>query len=300
VFAPSGEQFEIEAGDQRAVVVEVGGGLRTYSARDREVLDGYGLDEICGSGRAQVLVPWPNRVAEGKYEFRGEEQQLPVNEPSTGSAIHGLVRWGSWEAVERDRDRVVVRHRLHPQPGYPFALELWSKYSLSGTGLRVVTQATNLGDRPCPFGAGFHPYLLPGTPSVDDALLRLPARSVLETDEGGVPVGRSPVEGTELDFRGGRALGGTKLDHCFGDLERDADGLVRVTLGWPGSGVTLWADAAYRYLQLYTGDDRPDVSRRSLAVEPMTCPPQAFRSGEDVVVLEPGASWSGVWGLSPS
>lgn len=300
MFAPSGEQFEIESGDQRAVVVEVGGGLRAYSAGGRDVLDGYGLDEMCGSGRAQALMPWPNRIAGGLYEFRGMEQQLQVNEVSTGSAIHGLVRWASWEAAERDGDRVVVQHRLHPQPGYPFALELWSKYSLSGSGLRVATQATNVGDRPCPFGAGFHPYLLPGTRSVDDALLRLPARSVLETDASGLPVGRSAVAGTELDFGQERPLGATRLDHCFGDLERDPDGLARVTLGGPGSGVTLWADASYRYLQLYTGDDRPDVSRRSLAVEPMTCPPQAFRSGEDLVVLEPGASWSGVWGLSPT
>ena len=300
MFAPSGEQFEIEAGDQRAVVVEVGGGLRTYSAAGREVLDGYGLDEICSSGRAQVLAPWPNRIAEGRYEFRGEEQQLPVNEASSGSAVHGLVRWAAWDAVERERDRVVVHHRLHSQPGYPFALELWVKYSLSDAGLRVAAQATNVGDAPCPFGAGFHPYLLPGTAVVDDALLRLPARSVLETDASGVPVGRAAIEGSELDFGNERTLGGTRLDHCFGDLERDADGLARVTLGTSESRVTLWADAAYRYLQLYTGDDRPDVSRRSLAVEPMTCPPQAFRSGEDVVVLEPGASWSGVWGLSPS
>ena len=300
MFAPSGEQFELAAVDQRAVVVEVGGGLRTYSAAGREILDGYGLDEICSSGRAQVLVPWPNRIAEGRYEFRGEEQQLPVNEASSGSAIHGLVRWAAWDAVKRESDRVVVHHRLHPQPGYPFALELWITYSLSGSGLRVATQATNVGDRPCPFGAGFHPYLLPGTAVVDDALLRLPAVSVLETDERGVPVGRSPVDRTELDFRQERVLGATRLDHCFGDLERGEDGLARVDLGGPESSVTLWANASYRYLQLYTGDDRPDVGRRSLAVEPMTCPPQAFRSGEDVVVLEPGASWTGVWGLSPS
>ncbi len=300
MFAPSGEQFEIESGDQRAVVVEVGGGLRTYSAEGREILDGYALDELCSSGRAQVLVPWPNRIAEGSYEFRGEEQQLPVNEVSSGSAIHGLLRWSAWDAVERETDRVVVHHRLHPQPGYPFALELWITYSLSGSGLRAATQATNVGDRPCPFGAGFHPYLLPGAASVDDARLRLPVRSVLDTDESGAPAGRSPVAGTELDYGAERALGATRLDHCFGDLEPDADGLARVTLRGPESSVTLWANSSYRYLQLYTGDDRPDVSRRSLAVEPMTCPPQAFRSGEDVVVLEPGASWTGVWGLTPS
>ena len=110
------------------------------------------------------------------------------------------------------------------------------------------------------------------------------------------------MEGTEFDFRAPRAVGDTKLDTCFTDLERDDDGLARVTLTDPehGTGVSLWVDGAYPYLMLYTGDSRPDVNRRSLAVEPMTCPPNAFRSGEAVIVLEPGASIESEWGISPA
>jgi aldose 1-epimerase len=296
VHSPSGEQFEIASGEHRAVVVEVGGGLRAYSVGGREVVDGYGVDEMCTSGRGQVLAPWPNRIAEGRYDFDGRRLQLPINEPARNSAIHGLVRWSAWTPEERSPSRVVLRHDLYPRPGYPFALRLLNEYSLSAEGLRVSMTATNIGVDRCPFGAGMHPYLFPGT-RVDTALLQLPARRVLDADARS-----ASVDGTELDFRPERPLAETALDTCFTDLEREGDGLARVRITRPelGASVTLWVDGAYEYLMLYTGDDRPDVSRRSLAVEPMTCPPNAFRSGEGVIVLEPGESARGTWGLAPS
>jgi aldose 1-epimerase len=302
VLPPSGEQYEIAFEDQTAVVTEVGAGLRSYAVGRRPLLDGYPADEMCASGRGQVLIPWPNRIADGSYAFGGQDQQLPINDLATRSAIHGLVRWVGWSVVDRNDRTVVLEHDLRPQPGYPFALALRIEYTVSAGGLRVHTSATNAGPEPCPFGAGAHPYLFPGTPSIDDATLSLPARYVLTSDARGAPGGSSEVERTPLDFRRGRPIGLAKLDDCFTDLERSDDGLVRVALtnGERGDGVTLWADESYPYLMLYSGDDRPDVARRSLAVEPMTCPPNAFRSGERVIVLEPGASFSGAWGLVPS
>jgi aldose 1-epimerase len=299
---PSGEQVEIAFEGQRVVVTEVGGGLRAYSVDGRQVLDGYDAHEMCSAGRGQVLVPWPNRIAGGSYEFDGVLQQLPVNELETGCAIHGLVRWAAWTVAEREPHRVVMQYDLHAQPGYPFSLTIGIEYALGDTGLRVSTTATNVGSTPCPYGAGAHPYLFPGTPTVDTAVLHVPAASVLEADDNGIPVGVFSVAGTEFDFREPRPVGATKLDHCFSDLERDDDGLARVTLADPehDTGVSLWVDGAYAYLMLYTGDSRPDVNRRSLAVEPMTCPPNAFKTGEAVLVLEPGASILSEWGISPA
>jgi aldose 1-epimerase len=133
VIAPSGEQIEITAGDQRAVIVEVGGGLRTFSANGRELLDGYRLDEMCSSGRGQVLIPWPNRLEDGRYEFAEQSHQLPLTDVKTGNAIHGLVRWAPWEVRERDEHHAVVEHVLRPQPGYPFTLRLRIEYAQCST-----------------------------------------------------------------------------------------------------------------------------------------------------------------------
>jgi len=294
-YTPSGEQVELAHGDQRVVVVEVGGGLREYTAGRRAVLDGYGEDELCSSGRGQLLIPWPNRIADGRYEFDGRAEQLPLDEPDRGNAIHGLVRWETWKVAERHPDRVVMAHLLHPRPGYPFTLALRVEYALAGDGLTVRTEATNVGAEACPYGAGAHPYLAVADGSVDELTLTVPSGSVLESDDRGLPVSARPVEGTDFDFRSPKQVGGLRLDHCFTDLSREEDGRARVRLG---NGTSLWADRSFDYLMVFTGDGLPDVDRQSLAVEPMTCPPNAFRSGEGLARLEPGETHTATWGLS--
>ena len=298
--APSGEQFEIAFGDQRAVAVEVGGGLRTYAVDGDRVLFGYEADEMATAGRGQVLAPWPNRLEDGSYELDGKRYQVPLNELERSNAIHGLVRWDSWRAIERKPHRVRLEHIVHPRPGYPFTLEIGIEYELSEAGLTVRTTATNAGADHAPFGLGMHPYLTVGTDVVDDLVLRVPARAVLRSNERGLPTGTIGVEGTELDFRSGRRIGDAKLDHGFTDLERDGSGIASVALdaGDGGRSAVLWVDESYPYLMVFTGD-LPDVSRRGLAVEPMTCAPNAFRSGDGLILLEPGAVTTATWGITP-
>jgi len=295
--APSGEQVELAHGDQRVVVVEVGGGLRTYSNGGFAVLDGYGEHELCSSGRGQLLIPWPNRIADGRYEFDGQAHQVALDEPERGNAIHGLVRWAAWDIAEREPDRVLLRHLLHPQPGFPFMVDLRVEYALADEGLTVRTEATNVGEDACPYGAGAHPYLAVEASRVDEVALQVPARTVLDADERGIPVDAHQVEGTELDFQPPKQVGDLRLDHCFTDLDREADRRARVRLG---NGTTLWADESFPYLMVFTGDGLPDVDRRSIAVEPMTCAPNAFRTGEGLVRLEPGETHVGLWGISPA
>lgn len=300
MIAPSGEQITIVAGDQQAVVVEVGGGLRSYSVGGRDLVDGYSADEMSSSGRGQVLIPWPNRLQDGAYEFDGRHHQLPLNEPERHNAIHGLVRWTPWTIGEREPDRVTMEHVLYPQPGDPFSLRIRIEYWLSHGGLKVRTTATNIGSDACPYGSGAHPYLTLGTATINRLELRAPARTVLQSDERGLPVSAQAVESTEYDFRKLRRIDSTELDHAFTDLERDHDGLARVELRDPDNKtqVSLWVDQSYSYLMLFTGDPLANVRRRSLAVEPMTCPPNAFRTGDSLIRLEPGSSFAGTWGIA--
>src|SRR6185312_16006853 len=193
--APSGRQFEIVAGEQRAAVVEVGGGLRAYSVGGRALVDGYAASEMCSAARGQCLLPWPNRIRDGRYDFAGSSQQLSLTEPERRNAIHGLTRWTNWTVAEHDSDRVLMEHLLHPQPGYPHTLRLTVDYRLDADGLAVTTTARNVGPGECPYGAGAHPYITVGTPTVDEAILQAPGRTRLLTDEQGIPVGAEPVEG---------------------------------------------------------------------------------------------------------
>jgi aldose 1-epimerase len=162
----------------------------------------------------------------------------------------------------------------------------------------VRTTATNIGTKRCPYGSGAHPYLTLGTPTIDRLILRIPARTVLRSDERGLPTRTEAVEDTDYDFRKPRQIGSTTLDHAFTDLERDEDGLARVKLRDPdrGTQICLWVDESYHYLMLFSGDPLPEIRRRSLAIEPMTCPPNAFRTVEAVVGLEPGSSFTCTWG----
>ena len=185
-----------------------------------------------------------------------------------------------------------MEHVVHPQPGYPFTLALAIEYALRTRASRFGRRRPNLGSAACPYGCGQHPYLTLGTASVDTLELQAPGRRVLLSDERDLPKGSEPVDGTEFDFRVSRTIGRTKLDNAFTDLERGEDGRARVRIRDPESAAsrTLWMDESYSYLMLFTGDTRPDVNRRSLAVEPMTCPPNAFRTGDSVIRLEPGES----------
>ena len=300
--AATGDQWVIGHGHQRAIVTEVGATLRALTVGDRAVVDGFGPDQWSHGGRGQVLAPWPNRLGDGAYTFGDVAIQAPINELGTNTAIHGLVRWMPWRMTGRAQNRVSLRCDLRPSPAYPFSLRLEIEYRLGRDGLSVSTDAQNIGDGDLPFGLGFHPYLTVGTATVDQVRLRLPAERRLVTDARGLPTGSVHVGGSEFDFTAGRPVGVTRLDTAYCDLARDADGRVRVDLDHPDgtAGVTLWADDRFGHLMVYTGDTLAEGERRgSLAVEPMTCPPDAFRTGADVTVLRPGARWTGVWGISP-
>lgn len=301
---PSGTQYVIRHGDQEAVAVEVGGGLRTYTVAGRDVLDGYAEDEVCDGARCQTLIPWPNRVKDGKWRWEGSDQQLPLTEPEQHNSIHGLVRWLAWDAVEHSNTAVELACTCAPQSGYPWRLRVTNRWSLDDGGLTAVTTIRNDSDRVAPVAAGFHPYITVGTPKIDDAVLAIPAATRILTGDQQIPVGHEDVAGTAYDFREPRCLGGLEIDHTYTALARDTDGLARLRLTTPDGerSVTVWVDEAYPYLELFTGDALPDRGRRrrGLGVEPMSAPPNALASGESVVRLEPAATWVGRWGIVPS
>jgi aldose 1-epimerase len=294
---PSGTQWTIEADGHEAVVVEVGGGLRAYRSGGVDDLDGYAEDEMCLGGAGQVLAPWPNRIRDGRYVFAGEALQLALTEPTRHNAIHGLVNWLPWRLESRTPSSVTVECAVPAQPGYPWQLVMRTRWSVDATGLTATHWATNAGVRSCPFGMATHPYFrLPA--AVDDIELTVPARTRLLVDGRLLPIGAAKVAGSDFDFTSPRRIGPAQLDVAFGDVERDEAGVSAVVLAGGGREITVWADAAYGWWQVFTGDTlHGERHRRSVAVEAMTCPPDAFRSGRDVVVLEPGDTWTASWGV---
>ncbi|HEU5037179.1 MAG TPA: aldose 1-epimerase family protein [Nocardioides sp.] len=299
MLAPSGDQYEISAAGYRAVVTESGGALRVLTYDGRDLVDGFGEDDMAPGGRGQLLMPWPNRIGDGAYTFDGRELQLPLTEPSLRNASHGLVRWVAWSLEEHTAHSVSLTYRLMAQTGYPWTLDLRVVYDLSADGLTVTQSAANLADSPAPYASGAHPYLSAGPGPVDGWELTLPAGERTLVDDRLLPVGREDVTGTAYDFRIARPIRDVGFNDAFTDLVRDASGVATTVLRDPasGRGVALWVDATHRWLQVFSADDVPGTARRSLAVEPMTAQADAFRSGEDLVVLEPGDELAASWGI---
>jgi len=286
----SGERYRLRAGRYAAEVVQTGATLRVLTIDDRDLILPFGLDEVRPHMRGAVMVPWPGRIEDGTYTFDGEDHQLPLTEPASATAIHGLMCWAPFTAVEQADDHVRLVALLLPQAGYPFALRCEITYALSDGGLEVLVAAANVGDRPAPYGAANHLYLVPGSGRVDDWILTLDAGSYLTSPTPRfLPEGPFAVEGSEADFRAGRPIGSQELNHSFTRLGTDEDGWAEARVTAPdGNGVVLRCDSAAPWLQVFSYDLPADASRTGLAVEPMTCPPDAFNSGVDLVSLAPG------------
>jgi aldose 1-epimerase len=232
-------------------------------------------------------------VRDGRYTFDGVEHRLELSEPERGNALHGLVLQSRWRGVRTSARRVSLSYALAPRVGYPFQLALAVSYELASGGVVMTMHATNVGAERAPFGAGFHPYLTPGTTDVDDMVIEIPAGTRVPVDERLLPSGTpTPVDGSELDFRRPRPLGALRVDACFGELGRSPAGVARVRVGTnSGAGqLTVWMDEQFHFVQVFTAGT-------AIAVEPMTCAPDAFNTGDGLVVLEPGASFTGRCGL---
>jgi aldose 1-epimerase len=289
MVSPAGIDVALRSGPYEAHVVEVGAGLRSLTRDGLEVVEGYGPDEMCSGARGQLLAPWPNRIEDGRYEFDGATFQLALTEAAARNAIHGLLRWAPWRLIGSTESSARWSYRLHPQPGYPFTLDVEATYELSDEGLRLTFSATNVGATPAPYGFGAHPYLTVGR-AVDGCVLSLPAARFCPVDRRGLPGEAEPVDETPYDFRQPREVGATVLDNPFGGVRHGEDGWGSATLRDPDSGrtATVSFDRSIRWLQVFSADTHAGSARRYLAVEPMTCPPNAFRSGVDVIALQPG------------
>jgi aldose 1-epimerase len=297
-MAMTGRQFTIAAGEHEATVVEVGAGLRRYAAGGVDVTCTYPDGVLAPKGCGIVLVPWPNRIRGGRYTFDGVRQQLALTEPTAGNAIHGLGRWARWVKVRGEADSVTLRLDIVPTTGYPFEVRAEVTYALDAEhGLTVTIGARNNSPVRVPFGAGAHPYLSTRGHALDDVRVKLPATEELVVDEQQVPVGVRSVAKSPADLRRGKRLRKQRFDTGFtGLVTSDGRGVAEVRTR--AGGAQVWFEDTYKFLQVFTVDALTP-GQPGIAIEPMTCAPDAFNSGAGLIVLEPGGSWQGSWGVVP-
>jgi aldose 1-epimerase len=297
----NGRVYEIRRGRERAVVAGVAATLLSYQVDGEELLLTHAADDVGEGYQGKTILPWPNRIDHGRYTFQGKEYSVPINEPDRDTALHGLLSFFEWSPVSHGRDSVVLEIQQHPNYGYPFHLVFRIEFTLTGAGLRSTLTARNIGSGPAPYGTADHTYIAaPAGSTIDGMDLELGASTYYVVNDRLIPTGTAPVAGTPYDFRRRKRIGPTTMDTAFKDVRRGADGLATVSFTRPGGhDVRLWMDSSYAYLQVYT-DDGPTghPPRSGLTVEPVSCAPNCFNTGDGLVVLQPGATWRGTWGLS--
>jgi aldose 1-epimerase len=285
----------LQRSGQRAEVSTDGGRLVSYSVGGRDLLAGTENPDRFAF-RGSLLAPWPNRIVGGRWTWQGQELQVPVNEPEANAALHGLVVHVEFEVLDATDTAIALGYDLPPTDGYPFPLRITVRYALDDDGISCALTATNTGTEAAPVGLGVHPYI--SAPDlVDDLVVQIPASTLLQTDEQWEETGRCPVEEAGVDFRQPRRLGDLVLDAAFTDVAFDGDSTTSTVRLPDGAEIALWSGSTCRWWLLYTGHTlAPADFRRSIALEPMTCPPNAFNTGE-VDVLEPGAALRLDWGF---
>jgi aldose 1-epimerase len=293
-------EYEIQAGGYDAAVCELGGTLRALRCNGRSLVREFPRGDQAPVWSGAVLAPWPNRIADGRYRFAGRDYQLPVNEPERGAALHGLVARVPWDATERAASFVVLEQTLWPSPGYPWQLAFALEYRLDASdGLQVTLSATNCSATAAPYGASIHPYVRAADGRVDDWTLHLPAGEVVDVDaERLLPLGSTSPVPAETDFRTPRRIGEAQIDAAFTALDPSAPRRATVTDDLGRGVVVGWGEES-RWVQIHTADrPEPDLDRSGLALEPMTCPPDAFNSGVGLVVLDPGQTARARWTIA--
>lgn len=298
--SPTGEQFVLDDGRVRVEIGALAAVLREVRVDGVRVTETVPADSMPSHGCGIVLAPWPNRVKDARWLLDGEVQQLDITDVARGGAIHGLLRNTDYRERARTARSITLGATISPQHGWPFLLDTWVTYALEDDGLTVTHGAQNLGEAAAPWSVGAHPYFRVGETPTDDLTLRIAGETRLELDDRLNPVAEHPVAGTEFDLREAHSLAGADFNVGFGQLANRAEAAEVAWLVAPdGASTVVWADPAFRWLQLFTPADFPgeEGPHRAVALEPMTVPPDALNSGTDLRWLEPGDRVETAWGV---
>ncbi|WP_300265936.1 aldose 1-epimerase family protein [Microbacterium sp.] len=294
--SPTGTQVHLRRGDVSAQIAQVGASLRGLTIGGVDLIARYPESDPTPSCSGVVLAPWPNRVRDGKWNDNGTTRQLAITEPKFNNASHGLLRFTAYDIEQTDAS-ATLSATIHPQTGYPYEIATAVTYTLTDAGITVTHTLTNRSDAAAPVALGTHPFVTIGDVEPRNLVLRLAAKTLLETDERMLPLRATPAPD---EMRTGVRLGGIALDTGFADLIRDDDGNARHSLTAPdGRQVTLWQGPGFDFVQVYTSMNYPGQTL-AVAIEPMSAPVDGLNSGLGIRRLVPGETWTLSWGIALS
>jgi aldose 1-epimerase len=269
-----------------AIIPAYGAALNSYKVKSREWIEGYenAAQMQKEPYRNVVLAPFPNRTDKATYSFEGKKYTLPVNREKEQNAIHGLLYNKVFEVIDEevmeDEASVILSHYYEGDtPGYPFEFQINITYTLhEDNTLSVETIITHDNEGSIPFGLGFHPYF-----AIENGTLHFPECKILEAGSDLIPTGKTkPFEhsGKKADLKK------LNLDTCL-EINNPKKALFKLE----ENGSTLQISSEdFAYFQLYT-----PANKKSIAIEPMTCPANALNSGKGLLLLKPDKIYRFNW-----
>ncbi len=276
----------------------VGAAVQQLSVDGVELTPGFDSRRPAPFFCGKALVPWPNRVRDGRWHHDGSMLQLDITDPETNTALHGLLCAAEYERVAHSESAVTLAAPVQYRDGYPFDLETTVHYQLTTTGLTARHTIRNVGSRSAPIALGAHPFLSIGGVPADQLTLRVNGDFHVDVDDQRIPVGVTPVSGTAWDLRTGRPVADLDLDDCW-VVSGDTSGGSTHTLCSPdGRTLSLWADEQFGFLHVFVTREFPKDGDHvtAVALEPMTAQADALNSGVGLRWLAPmehlAASWA--------
>lgn len=282
------QHFELGHGFD--IVPEVAANVTEIRFSGRNILDGYTTPEELTAGKwgkSAILFPFPNRLRDGRYTWKGRDYVFPINNLATNNAIHGFVRHEvlQVERIELKKEMASITSRFHndgKNPAYPFPFTFDATFAMTIQGRFIVSfSVTNEHHESIPVGLGWHPYFHLAE-KADAHHLQLPACERVEIDDRMIPTGiRSPYS----YFQDERWIGQTQLDTCFAVA---GESTQTSTLCADGRTLRIRASGKqFPFFQVFT-----PPARTSIAIEPMTCNVDAFHNGDGLVELAPAQPWA--------
>lgn len=287
----SGEVVELQTANYKATLVSTGAGIASLQFKGRDIVMPHAVDQVAISHMGKSLIPWPNRITDGRYTWNEVEYQLWINEFVTPSAIHGLCAYEHWDVLEQNSHSVTFAHIIAARLGYPFTLECKVKYELEDAktatdfgGLKVTMLVTNLSKNAAPVVIGSHPYLTCNGELNDHYELKLCSKLLLQKfDQKFNLQGEESVAWLDSCLNtDGQRIGEHKLDNCFRlDAPQGQEWCCEISSGNLVAGMK----SNTPYLQLFTAEK---LERKCFAIEPMTDNVNAFNiSEQNTLALQP-------------
>jgi aldose 1-epimerase len=256
-------ELEVQPARGGAVTALRHGGRPVLVSPDPATVDAMGAASF-------ALVPYANRIAQGRFSHQGRQWTLPRNHGEHAHPLHGTGWKRPWSVVAQQVDAIELQLRHIADAHWPWDFLARQKITLMADAVRFELGVTNDAPGSAPMGVGFHPAFA----ACPATRLYTQLEGVWLTDADSLPVSHAPASDVLTELPGAvPAMRKTLVDHCFTGWSRELR-IEHAGCAGEHAVVELRASPGMDFLQLYT-----PPGKSWFCAEPMSQMPDAINRG---------------------